>query len=189
MKSAEKSVRLAEILRQLADRAPQDFEEFCNMFLNLSYADFDDCYGLSDISIKTEECLALPVFRGPYIAEVLLWGPDAYTPVFDFRKFKFRIMVLQGAITKVRYRKNETYLDYDGVDSWFCGQRFQANGNFVQSLLNNFYGRSVTLNLYDTSEFNLSDIRVFDTLQRKVFQLSGGSFSCPWYQPDALTAT
>ncbi len=187
MKSAEKSIRLAEILRQLTDHGPQGFEEFCNLFLNFNYADFDDCFGLSTISIKPEECLSVPVFRGPFIAEVLLWGPDAYTPVFDFRKFKFRIKVLQGTLTKVSYRENGSFIDYDGVESCLCGQRFDVDGNSVQSLLNNFDGRSVTLNLYDTSQFNLSDVRVFETLQRKVFQLSGRSFSCPWNQPDALT--
>ncbi len=185
MESTEKNVRLAEILRQLTDGTPRGFEEFCTMFFRFNYIDFDEYFGLSALTPVPEQCIQIPVFRGKFIAELLLWGPDTCTAIYDHSIFEVNIKVLEGLLTEVHYRENQNFIEYDGVTTSLAGHIFPHEQTGIQALVNSSGGRSASLHLFNTSVFNLSGVRIFDTLRRKVLQLSGTSESCPWYQPSA----
>lgn len=187
MESSEKYVDLAETLGQLKIHAPQSFEEFCTMFLGFNFIDFDNHFRLSGIIVKQKEFMSVPVFRGKFIAELLLWGPDTCTPIYDHHKFDMRIKVLKGLLTEVLYRENENFIEYDGVFTSLPGHVFPQKEYGIHSMINGSGGSSVSLHLYNTTDFVVSDFRLFDTALRKVFKMSGNSDSYTWYQADSLT--
>ena len=165
------------------DHLSMHFKEFSEQLFQYDYQDFNDYLKLDEIQVPNNTYIRLPIYKGKFVAFLMLWGRDNRTAIHDHKNYEGMIKVLKGSLCEISYCEKEDFIQYDSESIAHEGAVFPEDYGGIHSVVNKSKDISVSLHLYNRQQADLEGIRLFDLQQRKIAILSDKATSCAWNLP------
>ncbi|KIA83728.1 hypothetical protein OA84_09650 [Kaistella solincola] len=176
--------KLEQVLADLKAKNSLSFEEVCDLLFTFHIKDFEEIYQISALEIPAETCMRIPVFQGEFFAALKIWGINYCSVIRDHVNYDTKLKVLKGSLTEISYRENDNFIEYDSRATAKEGDILIEKTTDINSIINNSDEITVSLHVYRTPKLNVENVRIFDTEQRRIGQLSHHATVCSWKAVD-----